>query len=168
MIKAELVGGDTVILSFEKVGVRSLVAVKAFVEKFTFKMMRSVMTEKLSGQVLKVRSGNLRRSIPRGTKIVEGPELIRGIVGLGDDEGGKVAKYGRIHEYGGVIPAHDIEIKNKQALMWMKNGTPRFAKRVHIPRIKMPVRSFLRSTLQEHRAEFQQGLQDALTRSIKS
>lgn len=167
MIKAELIGGDKVILSVDKLSVQAVVAVKLFISKYTYVLMRRVMQDKLSGQVLNVRTGNLRRSIPRGTKVVESGDNITGVVGLGGGGSAKVAKYGGIHEYGGTIPAHVVEVKNKMALRWMSNGTPRFAKRVNIPAVKMPVRSFLRSTLREARAEFNAGINKAVQKAIK-
>jgi hypothetical protein len=166
MIKGELIGGDKVILSVDKLSVNTIAAVKLFISKFTYVLMRRVMQDKLSGQVLNVRTGNLRRSIPRGTKVVESGDNIVGVVGLGDDK--KVAKYGRLHEYGGTIPAHVVEVKNKKALMWMSNGSPRFAKRVNIPAVKMPERSFLRSTLKEAQGEFNAGINAAIQKAIKN
>jgi phage gpG-like protein len=166
MIISGRIDNDNVVQArIAKVSVNVLVRVKGAVEEWTYKLMRKVMEEKLSGQVLNKRTGNLRRSIPRGTHVTETGSSVVGVVGLGDDQ--KIAKYGAIHEYGGTIPAHTVEIKNKLALRWMNNGTPRFAKRVNIPAVTMPERSFLRSSLKESELDFKLAVEKAIQQGAK-
>lgn len=60
-------------------------------------LQRHIVSDKLSGQVLKSHTGNLKRSIIVIPATVDG-EFIVGKVGLA-----KEAWYGKIHEYGGVF-----------------------------------------------------------------
>jgi len=99
--------------------------------------------EKLTGEVLQVRSGRLRRSINmrmEGT----GGDQVSGTVGTN-------VLYAAIHEFGGTIPGHPLEAVNAKALRFMPKGASDFIfrRRVQIPDIRMPERSFLRSALRE-------------------
>jgi phage gpG-like protein len=139
---------------------RSLEAMKLSVIELTARVK-----EKLSDDVLHVRTGTLRRSITG--KVSESGTQVIGTVGTN-------IVYARINEFGGKTPPHDIYPRNAQALAWpgqgvnasafMKKGggfTKRggvslgqsgslvFAKVVHHPGSKIPARSYLRSSLKE-------------------
>lgn len=131
-------------------GVLSLELYKA-VERLAIKLQRSVMAEKLSGQVLKNRTGNLRSSITYKIEKLPGGGAV-GIVGTN-------VKYAGIHEFGGTIPAHDVFPKRGRVLAFDWKGKPAFFTHVHIPDVKMPERSFLRSALKEMRPEIRQALE---------
>jgi phage gpG-like protein len=104
--------------------------------------------QKVSGPVLRVRSGHLRRSMgPPTVTLTE-----TGAVGAL----GVRAVYGAIHEFGGTIPAHDIVPRFRKALRFparQLGGRSRdgfiFAKRVHMPAITMPARPYLRPSFEE-------------------
>lgn len=100
---------------------------------------------KLSGQVLKMRSGRLLRSIK--AQMREGSDYIYGRV---FSEG---VAYAGIHEHGGQTRPHLIMPRNVQALHFMVGGREIFAKVVHHPGSKIPQRSYLRSSLAELREE---------------
>lgn len=99
-----------------------------------------LVKEKLSGEVLKVRTGRLRRSIHK--KIDRSASRVEARVGTN-------VEYGKTHELGLTIPAHIVEVRRAKALAWQQNGRTMFAKRVRIPAVKMPQRSFLRASLDQ-------------------
>lgn len=129
----------------------------ALVRKVTalrLKLEAKIKTEKLSGQVLHVRSGNLRASIFSQT-IEEGDKILGRAASSGD------VKYAGIHEFGGKTPAHVIEAKGN-ALAFMFQGKQAFFKRVNHPGSQMPQRSFMRSSLADMREEIIDGMTQAV------
>lgn len=129
------------------------------VTSLTLKLERRVK-EKLSGQVLNVRTGALRRSI--FSRVTETRTEIVGRVASSGD-----VKYAGIHEFGGVTSPHTIEAKRGQALRFMLNGKEMFRRSVNHPGSKMPKRSFLRTSLAEMRPEIVTGLRDAVVEGAK-
>jgi len=114
-----------------------------------------IKSQKLSGQVLNVRSGALRRSI------FSGVDDIRTRVEGWAKQSGDV-KYGRIHEFGGKTAAHDIVARKAKALKFMVGGKTIFAKTVHHPGSNMPKRSYMRSALADMRDAIIAGLTAAV------
>ena len=115
-------------------------AVRNKVLQLTSRLQHHIVADKLQGQVLHHRSGALGRSIQM--KTYESENTFTGeVYSTGD------VKYAGIHEFGGVIPAHDIFPKNAEALAFMMDGKQVFAKVVHMPDVTMPERSFMRSSL---------------------
>lgn len=108
------------------------------------KMLQAhVMEQKLLGQVLHRRTGNLLRNIRQSVEVGSNRQVIgRVFVAAG-------APYGRIHEYGGTIQIPEIFPVKAKALRFMIDGHVVFAKRVRAHSVVMPPRSFLRSTLRE-------------------
>lgn len=108
------------------------------------KLQSHIVLDKLSGQVLNIRSGKLAGSIridPPATVTAE--SIFADVVG-----GGGPAWYGKIHEYGGV-KSYIIEASHKKALMFRVGSKVIFAKRVNHP--PLPMRSFMRSALDDLR-----------------
>lgn len=100
----------------------------------------NVVREKLSGPVLRVRTGRLRQSIHTTVEKMAGGFL--GKIGTN-------VKYAGIHEFGGTIIVPTIYPVKKKALRFFIGGQEIFAKKVKAHAIKMPERSYLRSSLQE-------------------
>jgi phage gpG-like protein len=71
-------------------------------------------------------------------------------------------KYAAIHEYGGVIPPHEIVPDKAKALAFLLGGKQAFAARVNLPAVTMPERSYLRSSLAEMADEIRDGLIEAV------
>ena len=109
-----------------------------------------VKRDKLSGQVLRRVSGDLSRSVSPNTK-VEGDKII-GTVGTN-------LFYGRVHEYGFngrvMIPAHARNTK-----YGVQNV------RAHERTMRLPERSFLRSSLKEMLPEIRERLAKSLVRGL--
>ena len=105
-----------------------------------------VRDEKLSGQVLNARSGDLRASIVSEAS-VDGNGVVVSVGSAGD------LKYAAIQEYGGKTAAHEILPVKANALAFIAGGALHFAKRVAHPGSVIPERSYLRSSLEEMTAE---------------
>jgi len=155
---ARLAGGGTVIRQ----------RINTEVQKLGFELERRVKSDKLSGQVLNVVTGLLRSSISQG-----GPQSVSKFET--SDEGatytvGTAVKYAAVHEYGfdGLVTVrpyvrHTYKVSYKPLPGDTRAGsyTGQFMKRVRgevtgyayvngfIRHMKMPERSYLRSTLGE-------------------
>ena len=118
-----------------------------------FGLSNKIKFEKLSGQVLKNKTGTLRRSITPTVK-TEGSSIT-----------GEVAtniEYAAIHEYGGRTKPHDIFPRKGRALAFMMGGKKVVVKSVHHPGSVFPERSFMRTALNEMRPEIRAAFQDAI------
>lgn len=135
------------------------------------KLQRRVKQEKLSGQVLHVRTGTLRRSINYAITS-EGDNVITGVVGTN-------VSYAAAHEYGfkGTVGVRSYVRENRGAGHWSsgsnkgskwvrgkKTGTSTIVK-AHNRDVNIPERSFLRSALAEMLPDFRAEMQDAVRRA---
>lgn len=118
-------------------------------------LLKARVQRKLSGEVLNVRTGALRRSI-QAEVLDEGNAIWGRVFSTGD------VKYAGIHEFGGKTPAHIIEPRNGSVLAFMMGGSMVFARRVHHPGSVMPERSFMRSSLREMREQIISTISDGL------
>jgi hypothetical protein len=105
-------------------------------------LRRHVADDKLSGQVLQVRSGTLKASIASEV-VVDGDRVLARVYSSGD------VKYAMIQEYGGRTGPHDILPVKARALAFLAGGRQVFAKIVHHPGSDIPERSYLRSGLDD-------------------
>jgi phage gpG-like protein len=127
---------------------------------YTADLKNYVQEKKLQGQVLRHVTGKLSASIDFDFP-VESEQTIQGRVFSND-----TVKYAAIHEFGGVIPAHDVYPKDPDGVLaFMWGGEQRFFKHVHIPDVTMPERSFLRSSLSENAARYERGIMNAAIRA---
>lgn len=151
-----------------KVHAESLIAtLKGFRKRFrqqlmrvmnqlTIEVQRSVKADKLSGQVLHVRTGTLRRSINR--RVEEQGGMIIGSVGTN-------VQYAAAHEYGfkGVVTVKEhlrrekahmksIKFQPGKKLLQSKTKNTGFSSIIgeHTRKMNLPERSFLRSTLKQY------------------
>lgn len=117
--------------------------------------LQALVQRKLSGQVLNVVTGALRRSIQ--SEVTVTAEAVVGRVYSSGD-----VKYARIHEMGGKTRAHLIEPKKGKMLKFAMGGNTVFARSVNHPGSVMPERSFLRSSLRDMRGEITRSLTDGV------
>lgn len=122
--------------------------------------MQATIKQKLSGQVLKVRTGNLRDSI--GYDVTTATDAVVATV-FSD----KSVKYGRIHEYGGQTAPHVIEPRKANVLAFQMGGKMVFARRVNHPGSRIPARPFMRPTLAEYRDRIITSMNAAAAESLK-
>jgi phage gpG-like protein len=118
-----------------------------------------VTDDKLSGQVLHIRSGALRASI--GAEVTVDDDSVQARVFSSGD-----VKYAAIQEYGGHTAPHDIVPNKAQALAFLVGGRPVFAKIVHHPGSAIPERAYLRSSLADMADEIANGLKSALLEAL--
>lgn len=126
---------------------------------YAFLLESHIKADKLSGQVLNVRSGNLRRSIFSGVE--DNGDTIQIWAKQSSD-----VKYGAIHEFGGKIAAHDILPVKAKALHFVMGGKKVFAKIVHHPGSVMPERSYMRPALEDMKDDIIAGLKDAVVKEF--
>jgi len=142
MIDFTVTGDQAVMGRLRAMPPRIHAAIVASMQREMFALAAYVKAEKLTGQVLKTRTGTLRRKV--NARVTETPETVTGQVGV------KLA-YAAIHEYGfdgsESVKAHTRTIH--QAF-----GHPLAAPVVvqvqsFSRHMKMPERSYLRSALRE-------------------
>ena len=117
-------------------------------------LQQKIVREKLSGQVLKHRSGKLAGSIVAYPATLEEGEIIGKVEGAGGP-----AWYGRVHEFGG-SSSYPIVAVNKKALHFFIGSKEVFAKRVLHP--PLPQRAFMAPSLAEMKPEIVNGLAETV------
>jgi phage gpG-like protein len=155
MITYQQRGGEQVQKFFETFADGAKQRLYLRIQELSLKLQRHVIEDKLSGQVLKVRTGTLRRSINR--RVTMSDTSIQASVGTN-------VKYARIHEYGFTGP--------EQVKAHLRKITMAFGKPLKEPRtvnvraftrqMNLPERSFLRSALADMTGEILDGMTAAV------
>ncbi len=121
--------------------------------------LQARIAEKLSGGVLGEKTGALARSITVALDdAAADPAVSLGVTGD--------IKYAAIHEFGGVIPPHEIVPDKAKALAFIVGGKQVFAARVNLPAVVMPERSYMRSSLADMADEIKEELSAAAGEAI--
>ena len=154
MITIDIPKDQAILLRLPLMGDKIRANVYAAVSKLAVELQAYVVQDKLSGQVLNKVTGHLQQSIQQ--EVTEQRDEVQGKVYSAGD-----VKYAGIHEFGGTIPAHDVYAKDAKCLAFVWQGKQAFFTHVHIPDVHMPERSFLRSSLEENRAN----IIDTITRA---
>lgn len=118
-----------------------------------------VKDEKLSGQVLKTRTGRLRRSINHKTS--EAGDVLTGTVGTN-------VEYARRHEFGGTF---DEQVRAhmrtcRQVFGQQLRAPIRVSVRAHPRHVVLPERSFLRSAFTESLPGIQARMENAIKEAV--
>jgi phage gpG-like protein len=121
--------------------------------------LQAKIQQKLAGAVLNQKSGALARSI--ATTVDDSSANVSVSITTGD------IQYAAIHEFGGVIPPHQIVPDRAKALAFVVGGKQAFAVRVNLPAITMPERSYMRSSLAEMADEIRDGLSEAVVGAMQ-
>jgi phage gpG-like protein len=156
MITMQIIGARELVARLDAMPGRVKDGLARAVARLGLELQRKVQAEKLTGQVLKVRTGSLRSSI--NTEISEAAEEVAASVGTN-------IRYARIHEYG-VDHPWLIEAKAAKALRFEIGGRTVFARSVRHP--PLPERSFLRSALREMQPKIEAGLREAVAQAIRT
>jgi phage gpG-like protein len=141
MITTYLSGDAELVRKFEAMPDRLRDELTQGIGKAALKLQREVVQNKLSGQVLNVQTGTLRRSIDQVVTI-SGNSVV-GIVLTN-------VNYARIHEYGfsGTVSVRESLRLIKKA--FGKSITPKTVTvKAHSRKVNLPERSFLRSALRD-------------------
>jgi phage gpG-like protein len=111
-----------------------------------------VKAEKLSGQVLHNRTGNLRNSVFSNVEVT-GTQIVGTV-----DVSMPAAMYGAAHEFGAHIP--ERRPVNARALHWIGSGGDVFAMRASA--FDLPERPFMAPSLDENQEQITAGLQASI------
>lgn len=130
---------------------RLLASIKREMTGIATDLSGDVKAEKLSGQVLNVRSGRLRRSI--NYKIKTSDTGVEATVGTN-------VEYARVHEFG-----FKGSVVVREHLRTAKSGF-RSMVRSHSRNVNLPQRSFLRSSLLEMKGEIESRIARVIATSI--
>jgi phage gpG-like protein len=122
--------------------------------------LQAKIQQKLSGGVLNQKSGALARSI--SATFDDAPADVSVTLATSAD-----IKHAAIHEYGGMIPPHQIVPDKARALAFLVGGKQAFAARVNLPAVAMPERSYMRSSLAEMADEISEGLSEAVAEAMQ-
>jgi phage gpG-like protein len=147
-------GADQRVIRYMRTrGPRIIAAAKRRMQQVTIAMQRTVKEEKLSGQVLRNRTGTLRRSINQRVMVEDA--IVRGIVGVD-----VTAPYGKTHEYGFhgrvMVRAHLRKAKETFTVV-----------RAHERNVNLPARPFMRPTLFEYRERILAAMGEAVKEGIR-
>jgi phage gpG-like protein len=121
--------------------------------------LQAKIQQKLSGEVLQMRSGALAGSI--GVTIDDPSADVSVRITTSTD-----IKYAAIHEFGGTIPPHQIVPDKARALAFLVGGKQVFATRVQLPAVTMPERSYMRAALSEMADEVRDEFSSAVVEAI--
>lgn len=142
MIKAWIVGDKELVAKLDKFPSIARDLFRAVTQKLTIDLQAKVINEKLTGQVLHVRTGTLRRSINQEVQETKGG--FTGIVGTN-------LNYAGYHEYGFTGTEQVREHLRMMTHAW---GRPvreprKIVVGAHARKVNYPEHSFLRSSLRE-------------------
>lgn len=107
----------------------------------------AIVRAKLSGEVLRPKSGALRASLRAAVA-----EDSAGLAGRVWSEGS--LPYARIQEFGGRIMVPELAAQNAKALAFVYGGKLVFARRVRAHAVELPERSYMRSSLADFSPAF--------------
>jgi phage gpG-like protein len=122
--------------------------------------LEAKIQQKLSGGVLNTRSGALASSIIATVDESSADVSVR--IGTSGD-----VKYAAIQEFGGTIPPHEIVPDKAKALAFVTGGKAVFAKRVNLPAVTMPERSYLGSSLAEMAVDITAEMSEAVVQAMQ-
>ena len=171
-VKLELVGDKVAAVYFRGLGATTLATLEVAMGRIALALARESVQNKLMGQVLKIRTRTLARSVTQSPRVFVAGQSVIGTVGIANitGPGGRAPlKYGVAHEYG-----YSGEVTVKQHLRLLREnskfklvktarsqdfGVYRKVKgkltgevatvRAHTRKMNIPERSFLRSALED-------------------
>jgi phage gpG-like protein len=141
---SKIIGEDQVVKILAEVGKTGAASMRLTMNTIGLSMSAYVKINKLSGQALHRRTGNLSRSITSRT--TESGGAINAIVGTN-------ASYARAHEFGAHETVNVPAYVRMQTMAWGRAIDPKqVTVRAHPMKQNIPEASFLRSTLRETKA----------------
>lgn len=135
-----------------------IAALRGEVNAQTVNLLSFIKDDKLSGQLLNQRSGNLKNS--GFTAVEETPETITGTVNFG-----VTVPYARIHNYGGTINVPEVTDK---LMVFQREGITVFTRKHKAFTVTMPARNYMESSLEEKQPEILGALQGAVDEAVAS
>jgi len=161
VIYGTVVGHEGVIAKVKGLNQTLRGELKKSIWRIVLRLQRHVKEGKLSGQVLHVRSGTLRRSIH--ADVQDNPASVIGRVGTN-------VRYARVHEFGFEGP---VAIKAHLRMMKQAWGKPvreprKIQVQAHSRQVKLPVRSFLRSALFDMAPQIRDEFTNAVANTVRA
>lgn len=159
-LTVKFMGDDKVIANLKNMGPAAVKAGTASIKRSTMKVLRRAK-EKTSGEVLKNRTGTLRRALNQ--RMEQGSGVVVGIVGI-------KLRYAAAHEFG----FHGtVTVKQHTRMMRMAWGRPvadphPIVVGAHSMKMNLPERSYLRSSLKELKTEIIADMQSSVAKVVKS
>lgn len=158
MITGYVIGKETLLARLSSMPDRVRSALKRAVTEQAVKLQAHVIVNKLTGQVLHVRTGTLRRSINMRVEVE--PTKVLGSVGT-NVHYGAAWEFGFDRKVGAGARGGPISLLDKPVQLAAYFDT-------HPPGIKHEgARSFLRSSLADRAPDIRKALRDAVTGSLK-
>ena len=158
MIHGTVIGADAVIANLGQVHTGVHRAVVRAVRRKTNELVR-LQKEKVSGPVLKTKTGTTRRGI--NAEFAETDTSITGSAGIGKEK----AKYPAVHEYGGTFNIKE-HVRTVKKIFGKPLKTP-VTQTVRAHTATFPERSFLRSALREMREEILREIETAAAEAVR-
>lgn len=160
MISGKIIGDSEVVRHLKSIPANVRSEVRDTIGRIVLRLQRKTKQEKLTGQVLKVRTGTLRRSIDQ--VVVADGQAIVGIVSTN-------VKYGRVHEYGfkGQVSVKQHLREIKQVFGKTLKSPRQVSVSPHTRHVYIPERSFLRSALREMQPQILAEIDAAVAKGIK-
>ena len=161
MIAAELIGANRVVAFMELLPDNVLKALQHDVSRLALTLLTKVKAEKLSGQVLKNQTGNLRASINQRVETF-GRSAVVGSVGTN-------MSYAAAHEFGFHGPVNVKAHLRMVKVAWGKavKNPQEHPVRAFTRQMNLPERSFLRSALAEMAPEITETLSATVGKAVK-
>lgn len=150
-ISAIVVGGDATVAKFDAFSAKLRAELRVGVGRAALLVQTQTKQNKLSGQVLNVVTGRLRRSI--NTRLTETDSGVQGTVGTN-------VSYAHVHEFG-----FQGTVSVREHLRTSKLGK-QFTVRAHSMKMNVPEKSFLRSALTDMQEPIRLEFEAALQRSL--
>lgn len=124
----------------------------------TGNLLAYIKDDKLSGQVLNQRSGNLKNS--GFTAQTETAGEVTGFVGFG-----RTVPYAAIHNYGGTIDVPEVSGK---LMVFQRQGATVFTMRHRAFTVNMPARNYLESSAEERAPIIREGFNEAVAEAANA
>ncbi|WP_107812811.1 HK97 gp10 family phage protein [Neisseria sicca] len=160
MLKMEFIGGDVLAAVLRSYGDKVQTAIVQSIGRSALKLQSEVMQNRLSGQVLNVRTGNLRRSIHQ--RVTNTGSAVIGEVNTN-------VRYGKAHEYGfaGTVNVK-ASLRQARQAFGRPLKSPRYVQvRAHSRNVRLPERSFLRTALRDMKTEIEADLRNSVKGALR-
>lgn len=141
-----------------------LQAIRVKMNSLLIQLQARIVRDKLQGQVLHHRSGDLGRSVvldPSEGAVIEGMKVMGSVIGATPPAG-----YGKVHEDGGAKTYEIVPVNRKALMFYAAGGAKVFAMKVVRPPLKQS--SFMGSSLDEMRDQFRVEIQQAAIEGMAS
>lgn len=155
MFSVTLIGKDALVAKLDAMPATVHAELVKETHSLAIGLQAHIVNQKLHGQVLKQRTGNLARSIQE--QVTEGPQSIEGRVFSAGD-----VRYAAIHEFG----FHGAETVKAhiRTMVFGREAAP-FTVGPFTRQVNLPERSFMRSSLAEFQTKIAEGYANAIQRA---